>query len=47
MDLDTIQLCMFPELDKTTAQLDTEYKNKISHRGKALRQMWEEIKDKI
>ena len=36
-----------PELDKTTAQLDTEYKNKISHRGKALRQMWEEIKDKI
>ncbi len=36
-----------PELDKTTAQLDTEYKNKISHRGKALRKMWEEIKEKL
>lgn len=36
-----------PEYDKTTAQMDSEFKNKISHRGKALRQMWEEIKDRI
>ena len=36
-----------PEYDRTTAQMDSEFKNKISHRGKALRQMWEEIKDRI
>ena len=36
-----------PEYDKTPAQMDSEFKNKISHRGKALRQMWEEIKDRI
>lgn len=36
-----------PEYDKTTAQMDSEFKNKISHRGKALRQMWEEIKDRL
>lgn len=33
-----------PELGKTTAQLSLEEKNKISHRGKALRLMKEELK---
>lgn len=32
-----------PELGKTTAQLSLEEKNKISHRGKALRLMKEEL----
>lgn len=33
-----------PELGKTTAELSEEEKNRISHRGKALRAMKEEIK---
>lgn len=33
-----------PELNKTTAELTEEEKNKVSHRGKALRLMREEIK---
>lgn len=34
-----------PELKKTTAQLSMEEKNKISHRGKALVKMANELKD--
>lgn len=33
-----------PEYGKTTAELDMEEKNKISHRGKALRLMKEELR---
>lgn len=33
-----------PEYEKTTAQMDSELKNKISHRGKALRLMKEKLK---
>lgn len=33
-----------PELDRTTAELAEEEKNRISHRGKALRLMEEELK---
>ncbi len=33
-----------PELQKTTAELTEEEKNKVSHRGKALRLMKEELK---
>lgn len=33
-----------PEFDKTTAELTEEEKNKVSHRGKALRLMKEELK---
>lgn len=33
-----------PEYGKTTAELDMEEKNKISHRGKALRMMKEELR---
>ena len=36
-----------PELGRTTAELDEEEKNRISHRGKALRRMKEELKKKI
>lgn len=36
-----------PELGKTTGELLPEDKNEISHRGKALRQMKEILKDKI
>lgn len=36
-----------PELGKTTAQLTSEEKNKISHRGKALELMKEEIRQYI
>lgn len=35
------------EYRKTTAELTMEEKNKISHRGKALRAMWEELKNEI
>lgn len=34
-----------PELGKTAAQLKPEEKNVISHRGKAFRLLWNEIKD--
>ena len=34
-----------PELGCTTAQLSTEDKNKISHRGKALRNIIGKLKD--
>lgn len=34
-----------PEYKKTTAQMDSELKNKISHRGKALRAMQEKLRD--
>lgn len=36
-----------PELGKTTAELDPEEKNKISHRGKALELMKESIREYI
>ncbi len=36
-----------PEFQKTTAQLDSQEKNKVSHRGKALEQMKEELKRKL
>ena len=34
-----------PEYEKTTAQMDSELKNRISHRGKALRAMQEILKN--
>ena len=37
-------IVLVPELGKTTAELDPEEKNRISHRGKALRAMREELK---
>lgn len=36
-----------PELGKTTAELSDSEKNEISHRGKALRKMKEELKKRI
>lgn len=36
-----------PEFDKTTAELSEEEKNSISHRGKALRRMKEELKKRL
>lgn len=36
-----------PEFGKTTAQLSPEEKNKVSHRGKALEQMKEQIRQYI
>lgn len=36
-----------PELGKSTAQLSDSEKNSISHRGKALRKMKEELKKKL
>lgn len=36
-----------PELGKTTAELSDDEKNNISHRGKALRKMKEELKKKL
>lgn len=36
-----------PELGKTTAELSDEEKNRISHRGKALRKMKEELRKKL
>lgn len=36
-----------PELEKTTAELTEEHKNRISHRGKALQAMKEEIESYI
>lgn len=36
-----------PEYQKTTAELTAEEKNRISHRGQALRKMKEELKDKL
>ena len=38
---------MVPEYNKTTAELTMEEKNKISHRGKALQTMKEELKGDI
>lgn len=36
-----------PEYGRSTAELSAEEKNAISHRGKALRRMKEELKDKL
>ncbi len=36
-----------PEYDMTSAQMSSELKNKISHRGKALKGMFKLLKDKI
>lgn len=36
-----------PEYDRTTAELSESEKNRISHRGKALRKMKEELKKKL
>ena len=36
-----------PQYQKTTAELTAEEKNRISHRGQALRKMKEELKDKL
>ncbi len=35
---------LLPELGKTAAELDPEYKNRISHRGQALRQLVEKLR---
>ncbi|HEX9063403.1 MAG TPA: XTP/dITP diphosphatase [Clostridia bacterium] len=40
-------LFFLPEYNLTTAQLPTDEKNRISHRGKALRLMVEELKKRI
>ncbi len=34
-----------PELGKTAAELDPEHKNRLSHRGQALRQLVEKLRD--
>jgi XTP/dITP diphosphohydrolase len=34
-----------PQLGKTAAELDPEHKNRISHRGQALRQLVEKLRD--
>lgn len=36
---------MVPEFGKTTAEMSSEEKNKISHRGKAMRAMCEKLKE--
>ena len=36
-------LFLVPELGETTAQLDPDQKNAISHRGQAARSMWQQI----
>jgi len=36
-----------PEYDMTTGEMEPEFKNRISHRGKALRRMQELLEDKI
>ena len=36
-----------PEYQKTSAELDIEEKNKISHRGKALELMKEKLKEAL
>ena len=36
-----------PEFGCTTAQMTPEQKNEVSHRGKALRDMKEQLKEKI
>lgn len=36
-----------PEYDKTTGEMDPEYKNEISHRGKALRLMKDKLKGEV
>lgn len=36
-----------PEYGKTTGEMLPEFKNDISHRGKALRLMWEKLKGEI
>jgi len=38
-------LFMVPELAKTTAEISPEHKNRISHRGQAVRAMREKLKD--
>lgn len=40
-------LFYIPEFDKTTAELTQAEKNQISHRGKASRLMWEELRKKV
>ena len=35
---------LLPELGKTAAELDPEFKNRISHRGQALRQLVEKLR---
>ena len=44
MDLDMIPIFFLPEKGKTTAELDPEEKNEISHRGNALRLMKDVIR---
>ena len=36
-----------PEYGKTTGEMLPEFKNGISHRGKALRMMWDKIKEEL
>lgn len=36
-----------PEYGKTTGEMLPEFKNEISHRGKALREMWEKLKEEV
>ena len=36
-----------PEIGKTAAELTTSEKNRISHRGKAFRMLWEKIKKEL
>jgi XTP/dITP diphosphohydrolase len=40
-------LFFVPELGKTTAQLTPDHKNSISHRGKASRLIWDQLKNLI
>ncbi len=35
---------LLPDLGKTAAELDPEYKNRVSHRGQALRQLVEKLR---
>lgn len=40
----TIRSCIFPEFGMTSAEITLEQKNQISHRGKALEAMKQELK---
>lgn len=40
-------LFVLPQYEKTMAQLTSEEKNKISHRGKALLKMVDELKKRV
>ena len=40
-------LFLVPALDKTTAELSPDGKNKISHRGQAARKMWQQVQHHI